>query len=83
MPDPEQVADGVNEIGAVQSVEVKLRDAAGDKVHDLFGRHRSRNKLRCLRIFHQAIKPLGHLGWNRSPAAGGEARHLLEIVDWD
>ena len=69
MPDPEQMANGVNEIGAVQSVEVKLRDAARDKVHNLFGRNRCRNKLRRFQIFRQALEAFGHVGRNRGSAA--------------
>jgi hypothetical protein len=69
MPDPQQMADGVNEVGAVQRIKVKLRNPTRDKVHDLFGGHRRRNKLRCLWIFRQALKALCDVGWNRCSTA--------------
>ena len=36
-PQPEQMADGVNQIGAVHGVEVEIGDAAVDEIEHLLG----------------------------------------------
>ena len=45
---PQQMADGIDEIGAVQRVEVELADALVDEVHDLLGGHGGRHQMRGL-----------------------------------
>src|SRR5665647_2065453 len=54
-PQAEQVADRVDEVGAVHGVEVETGDAAVEQIDHLFGGHGSRDQLaggRILSLIH-------------------------------
>ncbi len=80
-PQPQQVADGVDEIGAVQRVEVELADALIDQVHHLLGCHGGGDEMGRLRIVVEAVEAPRQPGRHGRPAPPRKARHLLEIVD--
>ena len=44
------MADGVDQVGAVQRVEVELADALIDQVHDLLGGDRGGHQMGGLRV---------------------------------
>ena len=69
---PEQVADGVDEVGAVQRVEVELADALIEQVHHLLGRHDGRHEVRGLRIVVEAVEAARHPGRHGRAAAPGK-----------
>ena len=75
------MADGVDEIGAVERVEVELADALVDQLHDLLGGDRRRNQLRGLRVVVEAVEAARQPGGHGGAAAPGEPGDLLEIVD--
>src|SRR5829696_9807225 len=58
-PQPEQVTDRVNEIGAVHGVEVKVGDAAVDQIEYLLGRDRGGDQLAGGGIVIEPSKALG------------------------
>ena len=78
---PQQMADGIDEVGAVQRVEMELADALIDEVHHLLGRHRGGDEVRGLRIGLEPVEAPRQPRRHGRAAAAGKARHLLEIVD--
>src|ERR1700722_1477482 len=58
-PYPEQMADGVNKIGAVQRVKVKLCAAAGRQIEDLLGGNCGGDELGRFRIVAKAVETMG------------------------
>src|SRR5215217_7138403 len=79
-PQPEQVTDRVNEIGAVHGVEVKVGDAAVDQIEYLFGRNGRCDQLPRGGVFIQSGETLRQPNRHGSPTALGEICGLLEIL---
>ena len=71
---PEQMADGIDEVGAVQRVEVKLGDALIDEAEHLLGgdggSHQMARLLIVVEAFESVAEPVGHA----RARFGGEAR---------
>src|SRR5262245_54520818 len=75
------MADGVDEVGAVQGVEVELANALVYEIHHLLGSDCGRNQMGGRRIVVESVEPTFEPGWHGGTAAGGKAKDLLEIVD--
>ena len=71
-PQPEQMADRVDEIGAVHGVEVEFGDAVIDQVDHLLGGDRGGDQLARRRIVVEAVEALGEPGRHRGAGARGE-----------
>src|SRR6202140_3187949 len=67
----EQMADRVNEVGAVHSVEVKVGDAVIDQVEHLLGGNRGGDQLAGRGIVVEAVEAVGEPGRHRGAAARG------------
>src|SRR5580700_10688703 len=72
-PQAEQMADRVDEIGAVHGVEVKVGDTVIDEVEHLLGSDRGGDQLAGCGIVVQAIEAVGEPGRHRGAAARGES----------
>ncbi len=59
-PQPQQMADGVDQIGPVQRVEVELPDALIDQVHDLLGGHGGSHQMGGLRVVVEPVEAARH-----------------------
>src|ERR1700728_1709381 len=79
-PQTEQVADRVNEIGAVHGVEVKVRYAVIDQVEHLLGGDGGGDQLAGGGIVVEAVEAVGEPGRHRGAAARGESFRGLEIL---
>src|SRR5262245_11819585 len=75
------MTDGVDEIGAVQRVEVKIVDAPGHEAEHLFGGDGSGNEIARLLVVLQSLESMAEPVRHMRARFGGEARDLLEIVD--
>src|SRR5262245_2347835 len=75
------MTDGVDEIGAVQRVEVKIVDAPGHEAEHLFGGDGSGNEVARLRVVLQSLESMAEPVRHMRARFCGEARDLLEIVD--
>src|SRR4051812_13542858 len=75
------MADGIDEVGAVQRVEVKLGNTLIDQPEHLLGGNGGSDQMARLLVVVQAFeavaKPVGYA----CAGFGGEAGALLEIVD--
>ena len=71
-PQPEQMADRVNQIGAVHGVEVEIGDAAVDEIEHLFGGNRGGNELAGGRVVIEAVEAVGQPIRHRGAAARRE-----------
>src|SRR5579864_3934238 len=72
-PQPEQVADRVNEVGAVHGVEVKVGDAMIDQVEHLLGGNRGGDQLAGCGIVIETVEAVGEPGRHRGAAADGKS----------
>ena len=79
-PQPDQVADGEDEVGAVHRVEVQFLDAVVDQVDDLLGADGGRDQAARRRIVLEAVETFGQPLRHARPGAAGEIRGLLEIL---
>src|ERR1700680_2788354 len=79
-PQPEQVADGVDEIGAVHGVEMKVGDAVIHQVEHLFGGDGGGEQLAGCGIVVEAVEAVGKPGRHRGAAARGKSLRGLEIL---
>src|ERR1700733_1509903 len=79
-PQTEQVADRVDEIGAVHGVEVKVGDAVIDQIEHLLGCDRGGDQLAGRGIVVEAIEAVGEPGRYRGAATRGESFCGLEIL---
>ena len=79
-PQPEQMADRVDQIGAVHGVEVEIGDAAVDEIEHLLGGDRGGDELAGGRIVIEAVEALGQPIRHRGAAARRERLGLLEIL---
>ena len=80
---PKQMADGVDEVGAVQRVEVELGDAPVDQAHDLLGGDRGGHEVARLLVVIQAFESVAEPVRHAGAGFGSKASHLLEIMDGD
>src|SRR5258705_13681268 len=75
------MADGIDEIGTVQRIEMELPYSFIDEVHDLLRGHGRGDQMSCSRIAVETIEaarqPCRHAG----SRFGRETCHLLEVVD--
>src|SRR5262245_23188603 len=72
---------GVDEIGAVQRVEVKIVDALVDEAEYLLGGDGGGNEVPLLLVVLQSLESVAEPVRHMRARFGGEARDLLEIVD--
>src|SRR5580692_4423808 len=79
-PQPEQVADRVNEIGAVHGVEVKIGDAVIDEIEHLLGGNCGGDQLAGGGVVVEAVEAVGEPGRHRRTAARGKSLRGLEIL---
>src|SRR5688572_4153877 len=79
-PQSEQVADGVDEVGAVHGVEMKVGNAAVDEVEHLLGSHRGSDELARRRIVIETVEALGQPTRHAGAGARGEAFRLLKVL---
>src|SRR5262249_14874261 len=77
----QEMADGVNQIGPVQRIEVKLGDAAVDQTHDLFGGNSGSNQITGLLILFQAFKSVTEPIGNACSRFLRKTGHLFETMD--
>ena len=70
----EQMADRVDEIGAVHGVEVEVADAAVDEIEHLLGGNGGCDQLAGRRVIVEAVEALGEPGRYGGAAARGEIR---------
>ena len=77
------MADGIDEVGAVQRVEVKLGDALIDQAEHLLGGDGGGHQIARLLIVIEALETVAEPVGNACAGPGGEAGALLEIVDWN
>src|SRR5215468_2522942 len=77
------MADGVDEIGAVQRIEMKLGDAAIDQAHHLLGGDCCGNEVSRLLIVLEALESVAEPIRHARPGLLREAPDLLEIMDGD
>src|SRR4029450_9120666 len=75
------MTDGVDEIGAVQRVEVKIVDALVDEAEHLLGGDGSGNEVARLLVVLQSLESVAEPVRHVRARFGGEARDLFEIVD--
>src|SRR3984957_10713260 len=79
-PQPEQMADRVDEIGAVHGVEVKVGDTMIHQIEHLLGGDRGGDQLAGGGIVVEAVKTVGEPGRHRGAAARGKSFRRLEIL---
>src|SRR5690606_27506756 len=77
----EQVADRIDEIGAIHGVEMELVDTTVDEVDHLLGRNGCGNQLPCVHIIVEALEPRREPGGNAGSRLGGEIGRLLEVLN--
>src|SRR5262249_50063929 len=77
------MADGVDEISAVQRIEMKLRDAAIDQTHHLLGGDRCGNEVSRLLIVLEALESVAEPIRHARRGLLRKAPDLLEIMDGD
>src|SRR5689334_1353886 len=81
LPQSQEMADRVHEIGAVERVEVKLLHALVHEIHDLLCGDRGSDEMARRRVALQSVETPREPGGNACAGLGGKARDLLEIVD--
>src|SRR5580692_2649474 len=79
-PQAEQVADRVNEIGAVHRVEMKIGDAVIDQIEHLLGGDGGGDQLAGGGIVVEAVEAVGEPSRYRRTAARGKSLRGLEIL---
>ena len=79
-PQPEQMAHGVDQVGAVHGVEVEIGDAAVDQIEHLLGGDRGGDQLAGGGIVVETVEALGQPIRHRGAAARGEDSGLLEVL---
>src|SRR5580698_1044274 len=79
-PQAEQVANRVDEIGAVHGVEMKVGDAVIDQIEHLLGGDRSGDQLAGGGVVVEAVEAVGEPGRHRGAAARGKSFCRLEIL---
>src|SRR5262245_14449803 len=75
------MTNGIDEIGAVQRVEVKTVDALVDEAEHLLGGDGGGNEVARLLVVLQFLESVAEPVRHMRARFGGEARDLLEIVD--
>src|SRR5262245_28737236 len=75
------MTDGVDEIGPVQRVEVKIVDALVDEAEHLFGGDGGGNEIARLLVVLQSYESMAEPVRHMRARFSSEARDLLEIVD--
>src|SRR5581483_1237525 len=76
----QQMADRVDEVGAVHRVEMEIGDAAVDQIEHLLGRNRRGDQLARRRIVIEAVETLRKPRGHRRAAALGECGRRLEAL---
>src|SRR5262249_31608708 len=79
-PQSQQMADRVDEVGAVHGVEVEVGDAAIDQIEHLLGGDRGGDELAGRGVLVEAVDALRQPIRQRGAAARGEILGLLEIL---
>src|ERR1700723_585960 len=79
-PQPEQMADRVNEIGAVHGVEVKVGDAVIHQIEHLLGGNGGGDQLAGGGVVVEAVEAGGGPGGHGRAAASGKSLRGLEIL---
>ena len=79
-PQPKQMADRIDQVGAVHGVEVEIGDAVIDQIEHLFGGDRGSDQLARRRIVVEAVEAIGEPGGHRGAGARGEILGLREIL---
>ena len=79
-PQAEQMADRVDQVGAVHGVEVEVGDAAIDEIEHLLGGDRGGDELAGGGVVVEAVEALGQPVRHRRAAARGEILGLLEVL---
>ncbi len=75
------MANGVDEIGPVQRVEVERLYPFIDEIHHLFRGDGSRDQMCGRRVVVKAFETAREPGRHARSGADREARHLTEVVD--
>ena len=79
-PQAQQMADRVDEIGAVHGVEMEIADAAIDQIEHLFGGDRGGDQLARRRIVIEPVEARREPVRHRGAGALGETLRLLEVL---
>src|ERR1700722_3658284 len=79
-PQAEQMADRVDEIGAVHGVEVKISDAMIHQIEHLLGGDRGGDQLAGCGIVVEAVEAVGEPGRHRGAATRRKGFRGLEIL---
>src|SRR5919107_514661 len=77
---PQDPADGVDEVGAVHGVEVEVADTAVDEVDDLLRGDCRCDELAGLDVLVEALEARGEPVRQRGTGATGEVCRLLEVL---
>ena len=80
---PQQMADGIDEVGAVQRVEMKLGDALIDEAEDLLCGDGRRDEMLRVLVVLKALEATAEPVRHARPRPRRKARDLLEIMDGD
>src|SRR5580692_2878681 len=80
-PKSEQMADRVNQIGAVHGIEVEVGHAVIDEIQHLFGRDGSGDQLAGRSVGVEAIEAIGKPFRNGRAAARGKGLRGLEVLN--
>src|SRR5262249_41026919 len=75
------MADGIDEVGAIQRVEVELGDALIDEAAHLLSGNGGRNEIARLLVVVEALESMAEPFRDARAGLGGKARDLLEIMD--
>ena len=73
------MADGVDEVGAVQRVEVELGDAAVDEAHDLVGANRGGDEIAGLLVVLQPFETPAEPVWHARADSRAKPEHCLKL----
>src|SRR5262249_30246712 len=79
-PHAQQMTDRKHQIGTVHGVEMKVRDAAVDEVHDLFGGDGGGAQAACRGVGVEPGEAVGEPCRHAGAAALRENPHLLEVL---